>query len=245
MDNLQKMNRMNQRRPKEINLKELFLVIKRRSMIILLMTIIAGLAGYILNQSNVVPLYQSSSRVIIGADEESRKTLQVIVRDSSILDIVIKKMGLKETSDQLANKITVASLESSQVVSISVVDSNPIMASKIADTTAEVFKEEVPKIVDKDYIRILSKAKVNPEPINPKNDNKMFYGVIGGLVIGIGAAFFLETLDDRIRSSKEIEEFLGVPVVGRIPKITRWNKKKAASKTKLDVKMRGETVDYK
>src|SRR4051812_22121184 len=168
MDSFQKMNQGTQKRAKEINLRELFLVIKRRALVIALVTIIAGFVGYILNQSTVVPLYQSSSRIIIGADEESRTTLQVIVRDSSILDIVIKKMGLKETSDQLASKITVASVENSQVVSISVVDPNPVMASKIADTTAEIFKEEVPKIVGKDYIRFLSKAKVNPIPINPK-----------------------------------------------------------------------------
>jgi capsular polysaccharide biosynthesis protein len=245
MNSFQKMSAENQKRPKEINLKELFLVIKRRYMVIALITLLAGLAGYILNQSTVVPLYQSSSRIIIGADEESRKTLQVIVRDSSILDIVIKKLHLKETADQLANQISVASLESSQVVSISVLDSEPVRASKIADTTAEIFKEEVPKIVGQNYIQILSKAKVNAVQINPKTNNKVKYGIIGGLVIGIGLAFFLETIDDRIRSIKEIEELMNVPVLGRIPKINRRNMRRAANKTKIEVKMRGETIDYK
>jgi capsular polysaccharide biosynthesis protein len=214
-------------------------------MVIALMTILAGLVGYILNQSTVVPLYQSSSRIIIGADGESRKTLQVIVRDSSILDIVVKQLGLNETSEQLANQISVASLESSQVVSISVVDSDPDSAAKIADTTAEVFKEEVPKIVGKDYIRILSRAKVNPVPINPTTNNKLLYGIICGLVIGIGIALFLETLDDRIRSKKDIEEILDVPVLGRIPKINKRNMKRAANKSKFEVEMKGETIDYK
>jgi len=207
MDSFQKMSQGNQKRPKEINLKELFLVIKRRFMVIALVTLLAGIAGYILNQSTVVPLYQSSSRIIIGADEESRKTLQVIVRDSSILDIVIKKLDLKETADQLANRISVSSLESSQVVSISVVDTEPVRASQIADTTAEIFKEEVPKIVGKDYIRVLSKAKVNPVSINPKTNNKLLYGIIGGIVVGIGLVFFLETMDDRIRSKKRLKNY--------------------------------------
>lgn len=245
MDSFQKMSQGNQKRPKEINLKELFLVIKRRFMVIALVTLLAGIAGYILNQATVVPLYQSSSRIIIGADEESRKTLQVIVRDSSILDIVIKKLDLRESADQLANQISVASVESSQVVSISVVDTEPVRASQIADTTAEIFKEEVPKIVEQDYIRILSKAKVNPVPINAKTNNKMLFGIIGGIVTGIGLAFFLETFDDRIRSKKEIEELLDVPVLGRIPKINKRNMKKAANKSKFEVEMRGETIDYK
>ncbi|MEH6908809.1 YveK family protein [Neobacillus drentensis] len=245
MESFQKMGRGTQKAPKEINLKELFLVIKRRFLMIAFITFLAGIAGYILNQSTVAPLYQSSSRIIIGADGESRKTLQVIVRDSSILDIVIKKLNLKETADQLANQISVASLEDSQVVSISVMDKDPVRASEIADTTAETFKEEVPKIVGKDYIQILSKAKVNPDPINPKTNNKQLYAIIGGIVIGIGLAFFLETLDDRIRSNKEIEELLEVPVLGKIPKINKRNMRRAANKSKLEVEMRGETIDYK
>ncbi|MCM3568207.1 YveK family protein [Neobacillus mesonae] len=245
MSNLQRMGSADQRRAKDINLKELFLIIKRRFLVIVITIFIASFVGYILDQATVVPLYNSSTRIIIGADGESRKTLQVIIRDSSILDIVIKKLGLKETSDQLADKISVASLENSQVVSITVVDTDPVMAAKIADTTAETFRQEVPKIVGEDYIQILSKAKVNSVSINPENKNKVFYGIIGGLVIGIGLAFFLETLDDRIRSKKEIEELLGIPVLGRVPKINNRNVKKAAKTSKLEVKMRGETVDYK
>ncbi|MGG3564190.1 Wzz/FepE/Etk N-terminal domain-containing protein [Neobacillus rhizosphaerae] len=244
MDSYQKINRGNQKRAKEINLRELFFVMKRRFWIIAAVTILIGLIGYILNQSTVVPLYQSSSRIIIGADEASRKTLQVIVRDSSILDIVIKNLGLNEPSNQLANQISVASVENSQVVSISVVDIDPVKASQIADTTAEVFKEEVPKIVGQDYIRILSKAKVNPVPINPKTNNKLFYGIIGGLVVGIGVAFFLETVDERVRSKKEVEELLDVPVLGRIPKINKRRMRRVANKTQVDVEM-GETIGYK
>ncbi|WP_413307773.1 Wzz/FepE/Etk N-terminal domain-containing protein [Bacillus sp. 1P10SD] len=245
MESNQMLNRGSQKKAKEINLKELFLVIKRRIWIIMTLTILFGVIGYILNQTTVIPLYQSSARIIIGADEESRKTLQVIVRDSSVLDIVIDKLNLKITSDQLAGKIAVASVENSQVVSISAIDPNPAMAAEIADTTADVFKEEVPKIVGQDYIRILSKAKVNPFPINPKNNNKMLYGILGGIVIGVGLAFFLETLDDRVRTKRELEELLNVPVLGRVSKINKRSMKKAVKRNHLDVRVEGDTVGFK
>lgn len=245
MDTFQGINRGSQKKAKEINLKELFLVMKRRIWVIAICTLLFGVIGYILNQSTVVPLYQSSTRIIIGADEESRKTLQVIVRDSSILDIVVEKLNLKETSAQLANQISVASVENSQVVSISVIDLNPEMAAKKADTTAEVFRDEVPKIVGQDYIRILSKAKINSISINPPNKNKVLYGIIGGLVIGIGISFFLETLDDRVRSKKELEELLGVPVLGRVSKINKRSMKKAGNRNQVGVKMEGNTIGYK
>ncbi|NHM29251.1 YveK family protein [Neobacillus terrae] len=237
MDNSKQKNKS-----RDINLKELFLVLKRRFLVIAMVTAILSLAGYLLNQLPEAPLYQSSTRVIIGADAASIKTLQVIVRDSSILDIVIKKLDLSETSEQLANKVSVDSVDGSQVVSISVIDTNAVRASQIADMIAAVFKEEVPKIVGQDYIRILSKAKINPISINPKTNKKTIYGIIGGIVGGIGAAFFLETIDDRVRSKKELEELLDVPVLGRIPKINKRNIKRKVNKIKLDADVRGETI---
>ncbi|MGG1399953.1 Wzz/FepE/Etk N-terminal domain-containing protein [Bacillus salipaludis] len=237
-------NNVGQRKAKDINLKELFLVIKSRFWIIVLITALAGIIGFLQSNSKPVPLYSSSTNIIIGADEESRKTLQVIVKDSAILDKVIKEMDLKTTAEALAGQITVSSIESSQVVNISVVDNDPQLAAKIADTTAEVFREEVPNIVGKDYVRILSKAKIKPTPINQSNDfNKLIIAIIGGFVIGIGATFFIESLDDRIRSEQEIETILGLPVLGRVPKTSKRNVKKKANHTRLELEVRSETID--
>lgn len=231
-------------REKEINLRELFIVIKRRFWLIVVITILAGIVGVFINNSSTVLLYQSSSRIIIGADEESRKTLQVIVRDSAILDKVIKELDLSKSAEALAGQIGVASIDSSQVVSISVVDEDPVQASVIADTTARIFKEEVPKIVGQDYVRLLSKAKVNPTPINQKNNNKIIIAIIGGLVVGIGLAFLTESLDDRIYNVKGIEAELGVQVLGRVSKMNKRNIKKK-KKGQSDLDLRGETVGFK
>jgi capsular polysaccharide biosynthesis protein len=243
------MNSFNQigeekRKAKEINLQELFSVIKRRFWMIAVITILAAIVGIVINNSSTVPLYQSSSRIIIGADEESRKTLQVIVRDSAILDMVVKELNLSKSAEQLAGQISVQSIDGSQVVGISVVDTDPVQASIIADTTAKIFQAEVPKIVGQDYIRSLSKAKINPSPINPKTNQKVILAIIGGIVAGVGLAFLLESLDDRIRSEKEIERMLGVQVLGRVSKMNKRNiKKKKISKS--DLEQRGDTVGFK
>jgi capsular polysaccharide biosynthesis protein len=236
-------NNNDKRKAKDINLLDLFNVIKRRFLVIAVITILAGIVGMFINNTSIVPLYQSSSRIIIGADEESRKTLQVIVRDSAILDLVVKELNLSKSAEALAGQISVASVDGSQVVSISVVDTDPNQAAVIADTTAKIFQEEVPKIVGQDYIRSLSKAKVNPLPINPKDNNKVLMAIIGGLVVGIGLAFLLESLDDRIRSEKEIESMLGVQVLGRVSKMNKKNIKKKNGQSNLEI--RGESIGFK
>jgi succinoglycan biosynthesis transport protein ExoP len=56
-------------------------------------------------------------------------------------------------------------------------------------------------------------SKVRPRP----KRNAILGGLLG-LVLGIGLAFLTEALDKRVRTEKEIEETLGIPLLGRIPR---------------------------
>jgi capsular polysaccharide biosynthesis protein len=244
MKNVNQIQGQENHRVKDINLKELFLVIKRRFWVIVMIAIIASIIGVYLNNLSTTPLYQTSSRIIIGTDAESQKTLQVIIKDSAILDKVIEELNLDKSAEELAGQISVASIDGSQVVSISVIDRDPILAASIADKTAKVFKDEVPNIVGEDYIRLLSNAKVNSSPINQENNNKLYLAIIAGIIVGIGFAFLIESLDDRIRSEKEIEALFGVQVLGKISKMNNRNIKKKKS-GRLEIELRGETIGYK
>jgi len=55
-------------------------------------------------------------------------------------------------------------------------------------------------------------SKISPRP---KRDAML--GLALGLVIGIGAAFLAEAIDKRVRSEREIEEILGLPLLARLP----------------------------
>jgi polysaccharide biosynthesis transport protein len=59
-------------------------------------------------------------------------------------------------------------------------------------------------------------AKVSPRPTH----NAML-GLALGLVIGIGLAFLAEALDKRVRSEREVEDMLGLPLLARLPAAPR------------------------
>ena len=107
------------------------------------------------------------------------------------------------------------SIDDSQVVSISVIDSDPTMAASIANTTAKVFKEEIPNIVGFNDVQLLSDANVNPYPINDTGNRTFMIGIVLGLVLGIGLVFFLDSLDDTVQSVQDVEDYLGTPVLGK------------------------------
>lgn len=226
---------------KEINLKEVFQILKRYVWIILIITIITTIAGMFYTKATYTPMYQSTSRIIIGADNTLITTLKVIIQDSTVLEKVVKKLDLPYPPETLSGKILVGSIDNSQVVTITVTDSNPEQAAIIANTIAETYKEEIPAIMNFKDITLLSEAKVYPIPINEDQNKTIIIALIGGIVIGIGLAFLLDSLNDSVRKEDEVEELLGIPVLGSVSKMKKKNMQKEKKKqTKYE--SRSETL---
>ncbi len=68
--------------------------------------------------------------------------------------------------------------------------------------------------------QVLRRA-VGAEKIRPRTRRNSILGLLLGGFLGIGLAFFAEALDKRVRSEREVEEALGLPLLGRIPKPDR------------------------
>ncbi|WP_121610108.1 YveK family protein [Mesobacillus foraminis] len=229
---------------REIDLKEVVDIIRKRIWIVLMITVITTIGGAAYGAKTTTLLYQASTNIIIGADAEYMKTLQVIIKNITVLEKVVKELNLDRTPEALATQISVQSLDGSQVVSINVVDTNPELAADIANTTASVFKREIPKIVDFKDVSLLSPAKVNPYPINETQNRTIIISLIFGLAISIGLAFLLDSFDDTIRPDQDMEDSLGLPLLGKVPKMTKKNIKKKSNHQQA-VNVRSETIASK
>src|SRR2546428_830076 len=71
----------------------------------------------------------------------------------------------------------------------------------------------------KQNMRIVDSAVVPLNPIKPRVVLTLFLGVIGGLGVAIGFAFFVNYLDDSIKNQDDIETYLRLPFMGYIPNI--------------------------
>ncbi|MCT8139006.1 capsular biosynthesis protein [Anaerobacillus sp. CMMVII] len=234
---------------KEINIREIFLIIKRRFWIIVILTVLATVAGYFQNSSSSVTLlYQSSSRIIVGANSDYMKTLIVIMRDPVIMEKVANELNLSRSADALARQLNVDSINSSQVVRITVTDTDPEIAADIANTTATIFKNEIGNIVNFNDVSYLSEAQPSYYPINGGNSSNRSVYIAGGLgfVLAIGFVFLLHSLDDSITSRRDIEDVIGLTVLGKVSKMNKRNLKKKKQKQKEpDIEYRGEMLDLK
>lgn len=67
---------------------------------------------------------------------------------------------------------------------------------------------------------VVSAASVPKAPYKPNVPMNLALGALVGLMLGVGAVFVTEQVDDRIRSPREVEGFLGLEVLGAVPRLS-------------------------
>lgn len=241
-----------------VSLRELMETLKKRMKLILFIMLTAIIVSGGVSFFLLTPIYQSSTQLLVNQSKSDQpaynpgeiqtnlqliNTYNVIMKSPAILEKVISDLDLKMNATELNSKLTVSSENESQVINLSVQDTDPYKAAEIANKTAEVFQKEIVKIMNVDNVSVLAKAEVgeSQSPIKPKPLLNIAIAMVVGLMVGVGLAFLLEFLDNTIKTEQEVEKLLGVPVLGSITKISDQEEKKS-SRTERKSRVRGETL---
>ncbi|KOF09140.1 capsular biosynthesis protein [Planococcus glaciei] len=219
-----------------ISLQDLFKTLKKRLGMIALLTILAITIAGVVSFLVLTPIYESSTQILVNqektdatqainqniqADLQLINTYSVIIKSPAILDQVQNELNLDMTVEELNQKITVDTAENSQVVNVTVQDEDPAQAVDIANMTASVFETEIKNLMNVDNVSVLSPAvlKDNPSPVAPNPILNMAIAAVIGLMLGVGIAFLVEYLDTTIKNDQDIEDILGIPLLGIISPI--------------------------
>lgn len=180
----------------------------------------------------VVPKYDATTRIyvvnktgeasVITAQDLQAGSFLVndykeIITSSDVLNKVVEKEGLNMTAGELGSKVSVDIPTNTRVISISVRDSEPKMASQLADSVREVAAEKIKEITKVEDVTTLEAAKLPSSPSTPNTKRNVLLGLMAGFVSAIAAVVLFELLDDRIKRPEDVEEVLGLPLLGIVP----------------------------
>lgn len=222
----------------EVDLKELFVYFMKRFSIIIAITFLFLLIGFVYIMFVRVPLYKGDTTVILvnkSLDNNSSQsitqsdivlnqklvsTYTQIVKSKKVLNQVIDKMGLSYTYGKLSGRVSVSNINDTEIIKISVSDENPERAANIANAVAEIFKEEVSNIYHLENVSIIDKAEVSSKPFNIKVTQTLGISFVGGIAVSLMLLFVLYYFDTSIKSAEDVEKKLGVAVIGTIPHVS-------------------------
>ena len=218
----------------EIDLKEVFKYYKNKIAWIIIAILVVVAVGNIYRIFTRTPLYSSDTSIILVSSNSNQSTANYndlmanknlvstyseIIKSRKVLEPVIENLDLDYSYAVLKSKVSVAAVGDTQLIKVSVSDRKPQKAKKIADEIAEVFIKEIQDIYKLDNVKVVDKAVVATKPynINHLKDNLIFVAI--GLVLSCGIIFIVFYFDTTIKTSEEIEEKLGLTVIGLVPKI--------------------------
>jgi capsular polysaccharide biosynthesis protein len=224
----------------ELELRDYIQIIMRRIWLIISIVLVSTIATTVISFYFIQPEYAANAKIIVNKLSDTTgvqvidsstinasillvNTYKEIVKSPVILEKVLSRFpNLKLTVDQLATKISVNSTNDTQVISLVVNDANFLEAVKIVNAVAEVFKQEIPTIMSVDNVNILNKALAtdNPKPVKNVPQMNIAISFLVSLMIALGIVILLEYLDETIRTEKDIEMYLEVPLLAVVSTIS-------------------------
>ena len=214
----------------EINLKELFDYFIDKIKYIIIATLVCCLIGGIYTKFLTIPMYKSSTTVILGSNQEGTgitqsdisinnnlvSTYAEIITSRRVLEQVQKELNESYTYKELASEISVSSINNTQIIKITVEDNNALNAKIIANLVAKVFTVEVPELYNLDNVHILDVAIEEDEPYNINVAKSSIIGGLLGLVLSSGIFFVIYYFDRTAKSVEQVEEVLQMPILGSV-----------------------------
>jgi capsular polysaccharide biosynthesis protein len=220
-----------------ISLKEIFTLLKKRMLMILSLIISFAAIALIISYFLITPTYTAKASVVVNQEENVDvsslnnaiqsnisliNTYKIVMTSPVILDKVAEEMNLSLSSNEIANKLEVTSEADTQIITVTATDTNQAEAADLANTTVQIFQDEIPELMNLDNVKPLSLAETeeNPSPASPNTLLNTAIGMVLGAMVSIGLAFLLEYLDNTVKTDVDIEKKIGIPVIGSISHMT-------------------------
>lgn len=220
----------------EIDLREIFQIIRKYIALIIIIPIIFAAIGAAVSIFLIKPLYESSTTLIViqdkGAEEEISKsdvdlsksliyTYAEMAKSYTVLDNTATSLNLDKLNK---NSITVSPVKDTQILKVAVQNNDPVLARNIADTLVHEFTLEIQRITKTNNVAVVDYARLPQLPVKPNIImNTAIAGILGGMVILL-IVFLKEYLDNTVKTEKDIENLLGLSIIGAVPNFNQGGK---------------------
>lgn len=171
---------------------------------------------YVLSKSDdqQVPLTQSD----LSAGQMLTNDVATILRSDRVKHDVAQQFGLESLG---AYSLSVTSSTTTRVITLSVTGNDPRNAAEVANALVEATSRVATEVMQIEAVNVIDSAKTPTVPSGPRRTLYTAVGFMAGLFAAVAIVVIQDMLDTRIRNGQDVEELVGVPVVGHFPAVER------------------------
>ena len=215
---------------------DIMLLLRRiweKKVLIVLVTLLFTVASLAVSIFVITPQYSSTTKVYVvnqTKDEKKAITTQdvqlgsLLVKDykeiilsNKVMEDAAEKSGTGLTAKELAKKVSVDAPKDTRIISITVQDKDPQVASDLANTVKEISADQIKEVTKIDDVTTLEEAKAATSPSSPNILKNGILATALGFILAVAGVVLFELLDDRVKRAEDIEETMGLVLLGVVP----------------------------
>ena len=231
----------------EIDLLEIISILLNRFWVIFGAALLAAAAGFMISKFVLTPTFESTTKIYILNKSENTtvtysdvqmgtqltKDYAELINSRYVLETVIGQLSLPEMEyKDLLKKVIVHTPTDTRIVSITVTDYDPQQAQNIANCIREVAGEHIQNVMDIEAVNVVEEANLPTVKAGPSVVKWTAVGGILGVFLVCAVILIHYLLDDSIKSSEDVEKYLGLSTLALIPITQSVNDDKQRNKRK-------------
>lgn len=220
----------------ELSLHDVLGVLRRRAWIVLVVVFVAAVLAALLSYVILPPVYQADTSLIVnersnaaqptdGVDMgqiQTYRSLAVtyaqIITSRAVLQDTIDTLDLPETVEQLADMTTVQVKGQTEIIMVSVKDTDATRAALIANTIAKSFITKLPTLVNRvENVSVIDRAVPPTKQVSPRPLLNIAVALVAALMLGVLLAFLVDYFDDTVKTPDDVKKLFGLRVLGVVP----------------------------
>ncbi|MGL6130375.1 MAG: YveK family protein [Fusobacteriaceae bacterium] len=215
-----------------LDFMELFMMVRRHWRAIVVITVLfTGLGtGFALTRKAV---YMAKTTLIVSSgnyysaknldrneislNQQLATTYTAVAKSNAVLNEVIRRLDLDMDIESLSKVIEIASVEDTELITITAKDGDPVTASRIANETGVEFIAKVKEIMTFENVKVVEAAGVPERAESRKRALIVAVSIVLGTMIGTFLVILMEMFHSKLRRPKDIENILGSTILTHVP----------------------------
>ena len=217
----------------EISLQEIFMILWNKVWVIILCTLIGGVAAFGISAFVLDPTYTSRVSMYVNSNTERENTIASlndinasqklvstyieILKSDNVLSKVITETGFTYTPGQIRKMLTASAVNGTEIFEVKITTEDANEAAVIANTIAAVAPEEIIRVVKAGSVELIDEAVPATSPSSPNVLLNTIIGLMLGGVLSVLGVLVAEMLDNRIKNEDDLKKGYDFPILGTIP----------------------------
>ena len=220
----------------EIDLRVVLDILRKNILVILIVSLIFAAGAFVYSSFFITKQYQASATLIVNNKAEGTTTYNtsemnaaqgladvysIIIKSDTVLQPVIDELNLNMSYEKLKSLITVSTVNSTQVITISMDHPDPEYAQKIIEEIVKIAPEIIKDKVEAGSVKVISESRIanNGAPVSPSTKKYALIGGLIGLVLTLIVIFVREFTNNTFKTEDDISRTLNIPLLGIIPSV--------------------------